>query len=105
LFDVVRDKEVRQKLSLFLRSRWFKPPFSGLRMAGLMYDGAIAMGEPKTPTASLLPSGQGLDLFVTLTDYHGYRHLVQIHDPPLIYELEHRHVLRFKYRRRAIAQR
>ena len=101
LFDVVRDKEVRQKLSLFLRSRWFKPPFSGLRMAGLMYDGAIAMGEPKTPTASLLPSGQGLDLFVTLTDYHGYRHLVQIHDPPLIYELEHRHVLRFKYRRRA----
>jgi hypothetical protein len=57
-----------------------------------MYDGAIAMGEPKTPTASLLPSGQGLDLFVTLTDYHGYRHLVQIHDPPLIYELEHRHV-------------
>jgi hypothetical protein len=49
LFDVVRDKEVRQKLSLFLRSRWFKPPFSGLRMAGLMYDGAIAMGEPKRP--------------------------------------------------------
>jgi patatin-related protein len=101
LFDAVRDEEVRQKLSLFLRSRWFKPPFHGLGMAGLMYDGAIAMGEPKTPTASLLPSGQGLDLFVTLTDYHGYRQLVQIHDPPLIYELEHRHVLHFKYRRRA----
>jgi hypothetical protein len=64
-----------------------------------MYDGAIAMGEPKTPAASLLPSGQGLDLFVTLTDYHGYRQLMQIHDPPLIYELEHRHVLHFKYRR------
>jgi patatin-related protein len=101
MLDAVKDKEVRQKLSLFLRSRWFKPPFSGLRMAGLMYDGAVAMGEPKTPTASLLPSGQGLDLFVTLTDYHGYRRLVQIHDPPLIYELEHRHVLHFKYRRRA----
>ena len=100
LFDAVRDKEVRQKLSLFLRSRWFKPPFYGLGMAGLMYDAATAMGEPKTPTASLLPSGQDLDLFVTLTDYHGYRQLVQIHDPPLIYELEHRHVLHFKYRRR-----
>ena len=100
LFDAVRDEEVRQKLSLFLRSRWFKPPFHGLGMAGLMYDAATAMGEPKTPTASLLPSGQGLDLFVTLTDYHGYRQLVQIHDPPVIYELEHRHVLHFKYRRR-----
>lgn len=98
--DAVRDKEVRQKLSLVLRSRWFKPPFDGLGMAGLMYDAATAMGEPKTPTASLLPSGQGLDLFVTLTDYHGYRQLVQIHDPALIYELEHRHVLHFKYRRR-----
>jgi len=100
LFDAVRDKEVRQKLSLFLRSRWFKPPFHGLGMAGLMYDAAITMGAPKTPTASLLPSGQGLDLFVTLTDYHGYRQLMQIHDPPVIYELEHRHVLHFKYRRR-----
>src|SRR5208282_6381232 len=33
LFDAVRDKEVRQKLSLVLRSRWFKPPFHGLGMA------------------------------------------------------------------------
>ena len=100
-FDLVKDREVRQKLSLFLRSRWFKPPFSGRVMAELMYDAATAMGEPKSPAASLLPSGQGLDLFVTLTDYHGYRQLLQIHDPPLIYELEHRHVLHFKYRRRA----
>ncbi|MBV1698626.1 MAG: patatin-like protein [Hyphomicrobiales bacterium] len=100
LVGVVKDKEVRRKLSLFLRSRWFKPPFSGLVMAGLMYEAAIAMGEPKTATASLLPSGQGLDLFVTLTDYFGYRRLVQIHDPPLIDELEHRHVLHFRYRRR-----
>ena len=100
LFDAVRDTEVRQKLSLFLRSRWFKPPFHGLGMAGLMFDAATAMGEPRTPKASLLPSGQGLDLFVTLTDYYGYRQLVQIHDPPLIYEREHRHVLHFKYRRR-----
>jgi patatin-related protein len=101
MIEPIRDKEVRRKLSLFLRSRWFKPPFSGSVMAGLMYDAATAMGEPKSPAASLLPSGQGLDLFVTLTDYYGYRQLLQIHDPPLIYELEHRHVLHFKYRRRA----
>ena len=101
MLDAVRDREVRQKLSLFLRSRWFKPPFSGSSiMAGLMYDAAIAMGEPKTPTASLLPSGQGLDLFVTLTDFYGYRQPLQIHDPPVVHEREHRHVLHFKYRRR-----
>src|SRR5208282_3053654 len=100
LHDAIKDKEVRQKLSLFLRSRWFKPPFHGPGMAGLMYDAATVMGAPKTPTASLLPSNHGLDLFVTLTDYHGYRQLVQIHDPALIHELAHRHVLHFKYRRR-----
>jgi len=100
LLDAVRDNEIRRKLSLFLRSRWFKPPFYGLGMAGLMYDAAAAMGDPKTPTASLLPTGQGLDLFVTLTDYYGYHQLLPIHDPPFVYELEHRHVLHFMYRRR-----
>ena len=60
-----------------------------------MYDAVASMGAPKRPNASLLPSGHSLDLFVTLTDYHGYHQLVQIHDPPLIHELEHHHVLHF----------
>src|SRR5215475_3234125 len=34
-----------------------------------------------------------------LTDYHGYQHLIQIHDPPLIRDREHHHVLRFSCRR------
>ncbi len=96
----IRDFEVRQKLSLFVRSRWFRPPLSGRIMAGLMYDAVTSMGAPKRATASLLPSGHTLDLFVTLTDYYGYHQLVQIHDPPLIHELDHHHVLRFSYRRR-----
>jgi patatin-related protein len=94
-----KDREVRQKLSLFLRSRWFRPPLSGPLMAGLMYDAVVAMG-PERPGGSLLPSGHTLDLFVTLTDYYGYQQLAQIHDPPLIHELEHLHVLQFSYRRR-----
>ena len=104
MFTAIKDPEVLDKLSLFVRSRWFKPPLDGPGMAGLMYDATIAMGRPKSPTASLLPSGQDLDLFVTLTDYHGYNELVQIHDPPLIYETEHRHVLHFKYHRRATGE-
>jgi patatin-related protein len=99
MLQAVKDTEVRRKLSLFVRSRWFKPPLDGPLMAGLMYDAVTSMGPGRTG-ASLLPSGHTLDLFVTLTDYYGYRQLVQIHDPPLIHELEHHHVLRFTYRRR-----
>src|SRR6266540_7570593 len=94
-FRAITDMEVRQKLSLFVRSRWFKPPLDGRVMAGLMYDAVISMVAPKSPRASLLPSGQSLDLFVTLTDYYGYQQLVQIHDPPLIHERDHHYVLHF----------
>ncbi len=100
-FRAIKDMEVRQKLSLFVRSRWFKPPLDGRVMAALMYDAVTAMGAPKNPNASLLPSGQSLDLFVTLTDYYGYQQLIQIHDPPLIHELDHHHILHFTYRRRS----
>jgi patatin-related protein len=97
---IVGDKEFAQKLSLFVRSRWFKPPLDGSVMDALMYDAAIAMGSPKSPQASLLPSGHALDLFVTLTDYHGYYEQVAIHDPPVIHEVEHFQLLQFSYRRR-----
>ena len=100
-FRSITDMEVRRKLSLFVRSRWFKPPLDGRVMAGLMYDALTSMGAARSPTASLLPSGQSLDLFVTLTDYYGYQQLIQIHDPPLIHELDHHHVLHFAYRRRS----
>jgi patatin-related protein len=98
--EFARDAEVRAKLSMFVRSRWFKPPLDGLRMAGLMYDAVTAMGRPKSPEASLLPSGHGLDLFVTVTDYYGSQQLVHIHDPAIIHERVHRHLFHFQYRRR-----
>ena len=90
--------EVRSKLSLFMRSRWFQPPLGGLKMAALMYDAVNAMEPLREPASSLLPSGQGLDLFVTVTDFYGSQQLMQIHDPPVIHDREYRHVLHFKYR-------
>src|SRR5207244_11247917 len=98
-FGALGDLEVRQKLSLFVRSRWFRPPLDGRVMARLMYEAVVSMGAAKSSRSSLLPSGQSLDLFVTLTDYYGYQQLVQIHDPPLIYERDHHHILHFTYRR------
>lgn len=99
--EFISDPEVRSKLSLFMRSRWFQPPLDGLKMTELMYDAVNAMGAQREPQSSLLPSGQGLDLFVTVTDFYGSQQLMQIHDPPVVHEREHRHVLHFKYRRRA----
>ena len=95
----VLDPEVRQKLSLFGRSRWVKPPLDGPKMTKLMLDAVERMGEAADPTRSLLPAGLQLELFVALTDFYGYQRVIRSHDPPLIREREHRHVLRFGYRR------
>jgi hypothetical protein len=48
-------------------------------------------------TSSLMPHGHELDLFVTTTDYRGYRRTLDLHDPESIHDLEYRHVLRFSY--------
>ena len=101
LWEPVRDPEVRQNLSLFVRSRWFRPPLSGSRMSELMYNAVTAMMDSQNETASLLPAGHGLDLYVAVTDYHGYEQPVQIHNPPTIHEREHRHILHFRYRQPA----
>jgi patatin-related protein len=101
---VAADKEVTKKLSLFVRSRWFKPPLDGGVMDALMYDAAVAMKPAKGMGSSLLPIGHAFDLFVTMTDYHGYYEQVPIHDPPVIHEVEHRQLLQFGYRRRLDGQ-
>jgi patatin-related protein len=95
----IRDREARDRLSLFVRSRWFKPPLDGPKMSELMFTALDRMGDPVERGRSLLPSGLELDLFVTVTDFYGYQQLVAIHDPPVIREREHRHVLHFRYRR------
>lgn len=99
LDDAMADDEMRTKLSAFLRSRWFKPPFDGEHLSDVLLRTIDGMGDPAQPGASLLPAGQQLDLFVTVTDYYGYLQQIQIHDPPVIEEREHRHVLHFAYRR------
>ena len=95
----VRDSEVRHKLSLFVRSRWFKPPLDGPKMSALMFAAVDGMGDPVDAARSLLPTGLQLELFVTVTDFYGYLQLIRIHDPAVIREREHRHVLRFTYHR------
>ena len=92
------DREFKKKLSIFLRSRWFKPPFDGTKLTEVLFDGMAAMGDPQTKGSSLLPDGLPLDLFVTITDFFGFTKETPIHDPPSVIEREHRQIIRFNYR-------
>lgn len=97
LLPSIPDQETRTKLSLFLRSRWFRPPFDGQQFSNLLLNALGAMGEPRASAASLLPAGHKLDLLVTVTDFYGTDRTIYIHDPPIIWEREHRHIIRFAF--------
>ena len=89
------DVETREKLRTFMQSRWFKPPFSGSRYIGWMLNACAEMDRHMEEGKTLIPRGQTLDLFVTLTDYYGQRRRIRIDDPNFIEELDHRRVLNF----------
>jgi patatin-related protein len=95
----IQDPETRAKLTYFMQAQWFKPPFSGERFTGWMLDACDDMDPPGRHRGSLLPPGHRLDLFVTLTDYRGHSHLIQLHDPPSVEETEHRRIISFTCRR------
>lgn len=90
------DAEMQERVSMFLRSRWFKPPLDGRRLATLILDGLTAMERPDAANESLLPPGTGLDLLVTVTDFRGLDRSIFIHDPPVVNEREHRGLIRFR---------
>ncbi|GGA56990.1 patatin-like protein [Sphingomonas psychrolutea] len=87
-------EEVRAKLSHFIRSRWFEPPFGGELFTGKILDALDAMAAaPREPR--LLPDGQPLDLFVTVTDFRGHPERLTLNSPPEVVEIEHRVVVPF----------
>ncbi|MEG3180146.1 patatin-like protein [Sphingomonas sp. LT1P40] len=86
--------EVRAKLEKFVRSRWFEPPFGGKELLNMMLDAFDAMAQaPCGPR--LLPDGQPLDLFVTVTDFRGHPERLKLNSPPEVVETEHRLVFSF----------
>ncbi|WP_137899386.1 patatin-like protein [Sphingomonas sp. 2SG] len=92
--DEATQDEVRTKLSHFVRSRWFEPPFGGATFTGLLLDAFAAMAR-STAGPRLLPDGQPLDLFVTCTDFTGHPERLRLNSPPEVMETEHRVVLGF----------
>ena len=92
--EVAAHTEVKRKLSRFMRSRWFKPPFSGLALSGLIADAFAAMAKGER-TPPLLPPQHPFDLFVTVTDYHGAPQSLRLNSPAHVIEPEHRLVIGF----------
>ena len=92
--DETTQGEVRAKVSHLVRSRWFEPPFAGGAFTGLLLDALDAMAASKRGPR-LLPAGQPLDLFVTVTDFTGHPERLQLNSPPEVVETEHRVVVHF----------
>ncbi|RMB01472.1 patatin-like protein [Eilatimonas milleporae] len=99
--EIPEGSETRRKLNRFLRSRWFNPPFSGDRMLSWMFDAGAAMGKAPDHMSdwkqSLLPPGHRLDLFVSLTNFHGQHRRLSLHDPAEIIETQHQVTLGFSH--------
>jgi patatin-related protein len=88
--------EVRAKLSQFVRARWFAPPFGGEVFSGLLLDAFEAMAAgPKGPP--LVPSGQPIDLMVTVTDFSGHAEVMRLNSPVEVEETEHRLIFSFRH--------
>jgi patatin-related protein len=81
--------EVRTKLAHFVRARWFSPPFSGPGFTRLLLGALDAMGK-SGGGPPLLPDYQPLDLFVTVTDFHGFPERLRLNSPAEVTEREHR---------------
>ena len=92
--EVPEDKETRRKLRQFISARWFRPPFSGERYTRWLIEACQAMDQSDTGD-TLIPYGQRLELFVTLTDFYGVLRQTPAHDPDYIEELDHRRILSF----------
>lgn len=89
-----------------LRRRRAQGLLDGKAMLGWLLDALKDMDSTRaspyfTPAGarSLMPDGHPLQLFVTTTDYYGYRQSMTIEDPPTVTERRNRHVFEFNYRR------
>jgi patatin-related protein len=91
---------VKPRLVALLPRALRKSPLRGAEMARWLYDALAEMDTtPIDPPAltTLMPDGDRLELFVTITDFYGYDRQIPIFDPHLVHDRRHRHALTFAY--------
>jgi len=94
LLDEETREEVRRKVGHLIRSRWFEPPFAADAFTARLLDAFDRMAAAPAGKR-LLPPGQPLDLFVTVTDFTGQPQRLRLHSPGEVVETEHRMVVDF----------
>jgi len=72
--------ETREKLARFVRSSWFQPPFSGKRLSTHFFNALDTMINSRREGSSLLPPGQRLDVYASLTDLTGYPNTMRLNE-------------------------
>jgi patatin-related protein len=76
-----------------------KPPLRGNEMCAWLFGALAEMDKAGSKNGStLIAEGNSLELFVTLTDFYGYRRSIPIQNN-LITDHTHRHVMAFTYDR------
>ena len=77
-----------------------KPPLRGGDMSKWLYGALKDMnGKKVLPGAdSLLPDDHVLDLYVPITDFHGYEREIPLYDPRFVRDRTHCHVMHFRHR-------
>ena len=76
-----------------------KPPLRGGDMSRWLHGALHDMnGTEVLPDArSLLPGDHVLDLYVPITDFHGYEREIPLYDPRFVRDRTHRHVMHFRH--------
>jgi len=81
--------ETRAKLEKFLRKAWLAPPLSGKRLCNILLDALQEVSAGSTGESTLLPYGQRLDFYASITDLFGYPRSFRLNDSTVIREAEH----------------
>ena len=87
------NSETRMKLERFLRKAWLTPPLSGKRLCNMLLD-ALQQVNRARKDSSLLPHGQRLDFYASITDLFGYPRSFRLNESTVVREAEHAVVAR-----------
>ncbi|MEQ9002997.1 MAG: patatin-like protein [Pseudomonadales bacterium] len=87
--EIGRNVETRGKITRLVRSSWFRPPFSGERLSHHFFDALEAMAASRREGSTLLPPGQRLDVYASITDLFGYPRTIRLNQGLVAREKEH----------------
>jgi patatin-related protein len=96
-----------RRLPVPLRALWLafrnpakiKPPLRGDDMCVWLHDAFKEMASTRAlrGVESLIPPDHDVQLFVPITDFHGYERDIPLYDPGLVRDRTHRHVMEFRH--------